>query len=495
MATSDKLEYLAETKELIKEALRAKGQSVADTATFRSYVNVINDMEPAINQDKVITENGTYEADEGYTGLGTVTVNVPTSGGGSEDPVVVDEAKSYIFYDEQEALDFKGYGIGDKAFVFDVCSIPLHPDLLRDIGQNLPIYTGMTSSSDNGEIRFHFPQTVTLKNTMNFDNGIDIPVTTEKGEGRAKLWLTLTETSAKVSISGFSLVSDYALYTSADGLTYTFDGTYMESGTKYPNMNWEMLSTHIAELIEALETNWENLVLLSKFVHISDRQVLKKIYTYTPNVPLPYSIELTENDKVYLIDIQKTIIKGDNIWFQSTRNKYAIKDALDVINAVGGNAEGSVYFTNTDDIYVILGTYTVTALFTNLSDNYIVATSITEDKLFKYNKTSKQVTSLSFLGEYTDTEGTVYKKCFNLEDIVCGFVSFPNYTHKYAQIGFRMAVIDEETNQILSFTNKTYGGLATTASLKPDYVTSFATEDSIKLGYSAYSDGFIIGEG
>ena len=32
------------------------------------------------NQDKEITENGTYTADEGYTGLGTVTVNVPSTG-------------------------------------------------------------------------------------------------------------------------------------------------------------------------------------------------------------------------------------------------------------------------------------------------------------------------------------------------------------------------------------------------------------------------------
>lgn len=36
------------------------------------------------NQDKEITTNGTYTADEGYTGLGTVTVNVP-QGGGSGD--------------------------------------------------------------------------------------------------------------------------------------------------------------------------------------------------------------------------------------------------------------------------------------------------------------------------------------------------------------------------------------------------------------------------
>ena len=37
------------------------------------------------NQDKTITANGTYTADTGYTGLGTVTVNVPIpSGGGVE---------------------------------------------------------------------------------------------------------------------------------------------------------------------------------------------------------------------------------------------------------------------------------------------------------------------------------------------------------------------------------------------------------------------------
>ena len=33
------------------------------------------------NQDITVTENGTYTADSGYTGLGTVTVDVPTGGG------------------------------------------------------------------------------------------------------------------------------------------------------------------------------------------------------------------------------------------------------------------------------------------------------------------------------------------------------------------------------------------------------------------------------
>ena len=36
------------------------------------------------NQNKTITENGTYTADPGYTGLGTVTVNVESEAGGGE---------------------------------------------------------------------------------------------------------------------------------------------------------------------------------------------------------------------------------------------------------------------------------------------------------------------------------------------------------------------------------------------------------------------------
>ena len=41
--------------------------------------------EPIKNQDKTITTNGSYTADEGYTGLGTVTVNVPNPSTGTKD--------------------------------------------------------------------------------------------------------------------------------------------------------------------------------------------------------------------------------------------------------------------------------------------------------------------------------------------------------------------------------------------------------------------------
>lgn len=41
---SDKLQYLLETKELIKQALINKGFSISDTDSFRSYVDMINQL-------------------------------------------------------------------------------------------------------------------------------------------------------------------------------------------------------------------------------------------------------------------------------------------------------------------------------------------------------------------------------------------------------------------------------------------------------------------
>ena len=44
MATIDKLNYLNETKELIKDKLNDLGAEITDTDTFRSYVTKINEL-------------------------------------------------------------------------------------------------------------------------------------------------------------------------------------------------------------------------------------------------------------------------------------------------------------------------------------------------------------------------------------------------------------------------------------------------------------------
>lgn len=44
MATVDKLNYLDDTKDLIKDALNDLGAEITDNDTFRSYVDKINEL-------------------------------------------------------------------------------------------------------------------------------------------------------------------------------------------------------------------------------------------------------------------------------------------------------------------------------------------------------------------------------------------------------------------------------------------------------------------
>lgn len=64
-------------------------------------------------QNKEITENGTYTADTGYDGLGQVTVNVASSGGGDAD---ADELMESILTRSFTEINLDATNVGDHAF-------------------------------------------------------------------------------------------------------------------------------------------------------------------------------------------------------------------------------------------------------------------------------------------------------------------------------------------------------------------------------------------
>lgn len=61
------------------------------------------------NQNKTITENGTYTADSGYTGLGTVTVEVASGGGGSDIDALIDGTLTEVSSGATEIFDYAFY--------------------------------------------------------------------------------------------------------------------------------------------------------------------------------------------------------------------------------------------------------------------------------------------------------------------------------------------------------------------------------------------------
>lgn len=107
------------------------------------------------NQDKTITENGTYTADSGYTGLGTVTVNVQASGGTGENKLakVVDRSVTEI-----TAADLDGATtIGSHAFedCYYLKSVEI-PEGVTMIGMN----AFYSAAANLGEISITIPKSL-----------------------------------------------------------------------------------------------------------------------------------------------------------------------------------------------------------------------------------------------------------------------------------------------------------------------------------------------
>lgn len=115
MSTSDKLNYLIETKELIKEALIEQGVEVSDTDTFRSYANKVKSISTAedlsvelAEQDAAITE--LEEVANSLPDAGIVNPDVPTD---PIDPPVF----GFATFNENGEYSAEDYGVDGWSFV------------------------------------------------------------------------------------------------------------------------------------------------------------------------------------------------------------------------------------------------------------------------------------------------------------------------------------------------------------------------------------------
>lgn len=172
----------------IATAIRTKKETEAEIPAeqFDSEILTINTVN---NQDKEITENGTYSPDEGYTGLGNVVVNVPTGGSG--------DVK--LFETEEEMKTDKVSKEGDLAVVY------------KGNIQNM--------TSDMQVQTITFPQIVTLPEAFASDAYCMLRAVSESsGYFDGDIMLS----SSSFTFNVFSETGNIRVqYTSEDGIIYT----------------------------------------------------------------------------------------------------------------------------------------------------------------------------------------------------------------------------------------------------------------------------------
>ena len=122
---NNKLDYLDETKQLIKQAIIDKGQEVSDKDTFRSYVDKISDIETGNDtKDATATSNDILYPETAYISNGKVTGNImPTYSSNTtlSQTNTISRSLSYslldINYDAKIAI------VSDEDYKFNFCNI------------------------------------------------------------------------------------------------------------------------------------------------------------------------------------------------------------------------------------------------------------------------------------------------------------------------------------------------------------------------------------
>ena len=122
---NNKLDYLDETKQLIKQAIIDKGQEVSDEDTFRSYVDKISDIETGSDtKDATATSNDILYPETAYISNGKVTGNImPTYSSNTtlSQTNTISRSLSYslldINYDAKTAI------VSDEDYKFNFCNI------------------------------------------------------------------------------------------------------------------------------------------------------------------------------------------------------------------------------------------------------------------------------------------------------------------------------------------------------------------------------------
>ena len=221
------------------------------------------------NQDKDITKNGTYTADEGYTGLGTVIVNVSQTG----------DVPVKLFKTKEEMNSSTGNTEGDLALVY------------KNEQHNMTADMEVTAIT--------FPETVTLPTAFTGRANVSLSSVDRSVMFYGRCMLSKTSFDFDASTSNGSI---QASYTSEDGITYTRTSLQGDSGDLD---NPVKLPTAVKVQNDGWMNRWND--NFGYFMQISEI-AFEGIYTYKSNNWKLAPTQLTATSG----DVYKQLFYGKN---------------------------------------------------------------------------------------------------------------------------------------------------------------------------------------
>lgn len=411
-----------------------------------------------------------------------------------------DKPVCHIFYSDEDAKAFTGYNPGDRALVYGLGEEPFSLNIdsfAPDMGINT------TTFSNNNYNVLTVYKTVKLSSLMEFDDGVEWTHKQGSKTTACKFWMTLTNTSCDITMSGFitSLTNEMHTYkfSSDDGLTYSFVGMYDGNGKLLSTTDTD-IARYIDEFRDNVSAKWDSINIISKFVCVANSRILKKIYMYETE-PVTYNgsfYDVSLTDTIYFTDLMRSTITNKYTSLVAGNKPLLIQDLRDLFDAVGFE-EGMVLYTDTDIVY-ICNEHLI--ILCDKDDKKYAGTYSIRDAstmtIYKYNLVSKEYEQIQPIGDvYTISDTNFIMKCLELEGV--RYMAYYVYTK------------DSETSEVkhmvhytdiwfadLSLTNfvetqKRVANVGKTLSLREDYLGLHGSAENVEFGSTAFINEYVEG--
>ena len=343
------------------------------------------------NQDKEITTNGTYTADEGYTGLGTITVNVPQTG---DVPVKLFETQ------EQMQADTTAKE-GDLAVVY------------REEIQNATVDSKFQVAT--------FPETVVLDTAIT--NYVDIRYRAVDSSKMFDCWGNLTSSRFDMNCHTES-GSIRIRYTSSDGITYTrtdTTGNPVDFGTEIYYEMVEMWNDAIGKFIQIGGNVFEGLYEYSW--ETSDNHIIgKDISTWSTKSLNDCSDVIIDISEIKSLLSERTSSNNYRMFYIQTYTQSDFR-GLNVIKPIkwftvqdhnnGGQAFGIDPYNYNNTTKIVIGRGSTTAMEGYAKVEFFNRTNLVETRMLDqaYGATNWQATYTLYKDNrylFPETESPVF---------------------------------------------------------------------------------------